>query len=187
MSELMHRRNGSVAGYIFCIVLGIVICIWPGTILLALCRIAGLAILLFGIYRLIICAKYGNRMPGAGLLLLGIVLCALGIWILCAPGTFLKLIPVVIGLVLIYHGVKECYTCIQIRRNQDHRWWIGLLLGILAIVFGIFLIRGAFLALEIGMIILGIALIYTGLTGIWAVHHVGGGRQKIIDTDYREE
>ena len=184
MSGSSNGRKVSAAGYILCIVLGIVICIWPGTILLTLCRVAGLAILIFGIYRLIICLK-GDHNQG-GFLLLGIVLCALGIWILSSPGSFLKLIPIVIGLVLIYHGVKECYTCIQIKRRHDSKWWVGLVVGILAIVFGIFLIRGAFLALEIGMIILGIALIYMGVSGLW-VSHRAGGRDRVIDVDYRED
>ena len=187
MSEMDYRRNGSVVGYVLCIVLGIVICIWPGTILIALCRIAGLAILIFGIFKLIGCLRANHSISNGGPLFLGIVLCALGIWILSAPGTFLKLIPIVVGLVLIYHGVKECYACVKMRRGNDNRWWIGLLLGILAIIFGVFLIRGAFLALEIGMIILGIALIYTGVTGIWTGRHSGPDNRRIIDTDYREE
>lgn len=185
MSDLWKGRNGSVVGYILCIVLGIVICIWPGTILLTLCRIAGLIILIFGIYRLLTCLT--GRFAQGGPLVLGFVLCALGVWILSAPGSFLKLIPIVIGLVLIYHGVKECYLCAQVKRRQDRRWWIGLILGILSILFGIFLIRGAFLALEIGMIFLGIALIYVGVTGIWDNHRGGGRKQKVIDVEYTEE
>ena len=184
MSGSFSRRNGSVAGYILCIVLGIVICIWPGSILLALCRIAGLAILLFGIYRVIICLKGAL---GGALVFLGIILCALGIWIISSPGSFLKLIPIVVGLVLICYGVRDCYSCIQIKRHNDPRWWVGVVLGILAIVFGIFLIRGAFLALEIGMIILGIALIYTGITGLWVSHRAGGSGKRIIDVDYKED
>lgn len=189
MTGNLGRQNGSLAGYILCIVLGIVICIWPGTILLALCRIAGLAILIFGIYKLISCFRGNHHINYGWPLFLGVILCGLGIWILAAPGTFLKLIPIVIGLVLIYHGVKEIYTCVRIKRNHHPRWWGGLIIGILAIVFGVFLIRGAFLALEIGMIILGLALIYTGVTGIWSSHRGGGGsgRDRIIDVDYREE
>lgn len=186
MSGSFNRYSGSAAGYILCIVLGIVICIWPGTILLTLCRIAGLAILLFGIYKVIISIKRNYVVDNGGALFLGIVLCALGIWILSAPGTFLKLIPIVIGLVLIYHGVKDIYTCVQFRRSHNPRWWGSLIIGILALVFGVLLIRGAFLALEIGMIIFGIALIYTGVTGLW-ISHRGGGRDRIIDVDYRED
>lgn len=187
MSGAKGKRNGAVAGYVLCLVLGVVICIWPGTILLALCRIAGLAILILGIFKLLTCLKSSYDINRGGPLFLGIILCVLGIWILSAPGTFLKLIPIVIGLVLIYHGVKECYTCIKEKQSRDKSWWINLILGIVAVVFGFFLIRGAFLALEIGMVLLGIALIYTGVTGLWTIHRFGDGQQKVIDTDYREE
>ena len=189
MSGFMNKnQDGSVIGYILCIVFGIVICIWPGAVLLTFCRIAGLLILLFGIFRLITCAASPYLLHQGYPLAIGVVLCLLGVWILCAPGTFLKLIPMVIGVVLIFNGVKNIYLSVKFKRGSDSWWGISLILGILAVIFGIVLIRCAFLALEIGMIILGIALIYTGVSGLFLNHHTGGGtRDKIIDVDYREE
>lgn len=188
MSGFNHKNEtGSVMGYILCIVFGIVICLWPGTILLAVCRIAGLLILLLGIFRLLGCIRSPYAAHRGYPVAMGVILCVVGVWILCAPGTFLKLIPMVIGVVLIFHGVKNICFSVNIRRGSDSWWGVSLVLGILAVIFGIVLIRCAFLALEIGMIILGIALIYTGVSGLVMDHHAGGGKKgKIIDVDYKE-
>ena len=43
--------------YVLCIVIGIVICICPGSTLLVICRIGGFLLLLFGGWRLILCVK----------------------------------------------------------------------------------------------------------------------------------
>lgn len=188
MSDFMNKiRSGSAIGYVLCIVFGIIICIWPGTILLTICRIAGLLILLLGIFRLIVCIKDMHVLNKGYPMFIGIVLCVIGIWILSAPGTFLKLIPIVIGVVLIYHGVKNIFIAIQLKQGNNSQWWIGLIIAVLAVIFGLVLIRCAFLALEIGMIIIGIALIYTGISGIWVSRHESGTRDRVIDVDYRED
>lgn len=197
MSTMTNRDNNSnIIGYILCIVLGIVICIWPGAILLTLCRIAGCLILLFGIFRLIACMKDPYMAHRGFPMFIGVVLCVVGIWILSAPGTFLKLIPVVIGILLIYQGVRNIYISIAIKKAVDSRWWATLLIGILSVIFGLVLIKCAFAALKIGMIILGIALIYVGVTGLWTGRGPGGSggfggsggkrRNRVIDADYRE-
>lgn len=188
MSDFFGKmRKSAVIGYIFCIVFGIVICIWPGSVLLAICRIAGLLLLLLGIFRLLVCVKDQHALNKGYPLFVGLLLCVLGIWILSAPGTFLKLIPIVIGVLLIYHGVKNIYTSIQEKQSKDSRWWVSMIIAVLSVVFGIVLMRCAFLALEIGMIFIGIALVYTGVSGLWASHHEKNHRNRIIDVEYREE
>lgn len=188
MSDFFNKiRSGAVIGYILCIVFGIVICIWPGTVLLTICRIAGLLLLLLGIFRLVVCIKDQDALSRGYPMFVGIILCVLGIWVLSAPGTFLKLIPIVVGVLLIYHGVKNIYTSIQEKKSKDSHWWVGLIIAVLSVIFGIILMRCAFLALEIGMIFIGIALIYTGISGLWSSRHEKNHRDRIIDVEYREE
>lgn len=182
----MKDHNVTMIGYILCIIFGVIICIWPGEVLLTLCRIAGLLVLLLGIFRLVVCIKNSHALNKGYPMFIGIILCIIGIWILSAPGTFLKLIPIVIGVVLIYQGVKNIYYGIQNKKSQDSRWWVDLVIAVLSVIFGLVLIRCAFLALEIGMIFIGIALIYAGVSGIWVSHHSNGPKDRIIDVDYRE-
>ena len=54
MSELFQKiKKESMITSIICIVFGVMFCIWPGTILVTLCRIAGFVLLVAGIVLLI--------------------------------------------------------------------------------------------------------------------------------------
>lgn len=190
MSEFLKKiRPGSMTGFILCIIFGVIICIWPGTVLITICRVAGAVILACGIYNLIMGAKNQNVAVRSFQVIAGIVLCVIGLWILAAPATFLKLIPVVIGLILIYHGIKDIYVSVLIKQGQDKKWWIGLLTAIVTVILGFVLIRCAFRALEIGMVFLGVVLIYDGVSGLWLTRRTGKGGKSgpdVVDVDYEE-
>ena len=54
MSDLFQKiKKESMITSIICIVFGVMFCIWPGTILVTLCRIAGLVMLAAGIVLLV--------------------------------------------------------------------------------------------------------------------------------------
>ena len=54
MSDLFQKiKKESMITSIICIVFGVMFCIWPGTILVTLCRIAGLVLLAAGIVLLV--------------------------------------------------------------------------------------------------------------------------------------
>lgn len=58
MSDFVRKIKGcSVIVCILCIAFGVLICIWPEPILLAICRMAGVLIIVSGIIRLIVCIR----------------------------------------------------------------------------------------------------------------------------------
>ena len=96
---------------IICIVFGVMFCIWPGTILVTLCRIAGFVLLVAGVVLLIQGIRI-QEMLGRSVRLLPAVVCVvIGIWILARPGVFVSLIPILIGVMLAYHGFKDLVFC----------------------------------------------------------------------------
>lgn len=95
MSELFQKiKKESMITSIICIVFGVMFCIWPGTILVTLCRIAGFVLLAAGIVLLIQGIRI-QEMLGRSVWLLPAVVCVvIGIWILARPGVFVSLIPI---------------------------------------------------------------------------------------------
>lgn len=82
MSEFFNKmKKGSVLGFVLCILFGVIICIWPGTVLSLICRVAGGVILAFGIYSLVLCSKKEDTAVQTFQLVAGIVMCVLGVWI----------------------------------------------------------------------------------------------------------
>lgn len=193
MREFFEKmKKGSVLGFVLCIVFGVIICIWPGAVLSLICRLAGAVILAFGIYSLVLCSKKEDTAVQTFQLVAGIVMCVLGVWILFAPGTFLRLIPVVIGIILIYHGIKHIMITSQANREVSSSWNAGFVLAVIALVLGIMMIFGASFFLRLGMIFVGVVLIYDGIVGLYMTYHMNGvfkNKKKeddIIDVDYKE-
>ena len=108
MSDLFQKiKKESMITSIICIVFGVMFCIWPGTILVTLCRIAGLVMLAAGIVLLVQGIRI-REMLGRSVRMLPAVVCVvIGIWILARPGVFVSLIPILIGVMLAYHGFKD--------------------------------------------------------------------------------
>ena len=71
-------------------------------------------------------------------------------------------------------------------------WWLALILAILTIGFGILLICRPFAALDTVVMLIGIFLIYDGLSNVWIVsrvsHTVKMARQEAgaVDVEARE-
>lgn len=188
---LKKMRPGSVLGFVLCIIFGAIICIWPGTVLILLCRIAGALILAFGIYSIVLCGQKStvSTVLKSFQMMAGIVMCVLGIWILFIPGFFLHMIPVVIGIVLIYHGIKNIMISSQVYEPNSQKRTAGFILAVITIVLGAVMIVGASFFLRLGMVAAGIFLIYDGIFGLWMIYRGGGpkdGDDDFIDIDYKE-
>ena len=102
-----------------------------------------------------------REMLGRSVRMLPAVVCVvIGIWILARPGVFVSLIPILIGVMLAYHGFKDLVFCLEVKKASSPRWWIGLLVAIATIIIGVILMLHTWLALEIGMMAVGVILIY---------------------------
>lgn len=95
---------------------------------------------------------------------------------------------------LAYHGFKDLVFCLEVKKASSPRWWIGLLVAIATIIIGVILMLHTWLALEIGMMAVGLILIYDGISGLWLNGRAGRAYKSchnpeddIIDVDYKEE
>lgn len=95
-------------------------------------------------------------------MLMGIVLILLGIWICTQPRIVLSIVPVVVGVIVLIHGLMDIQYTLDIKRAGSDKWWIALIAAILTIVVGLLLVLNPFTAYEITMVLLGIAMIYDG-------------------------
>lgn len=93
---------------------------------------------------------------------MGIVLVLLGIWICTQPRIVLSIIPVVVGIIVLIHGLMDIQYTLDIKRTGSTKWWIALIAAILTLIVGLLLVFNPFTAYEITMIMLGIAMLYDG-------------------------
>lgn len=192
MTDLFLKiKKESLWTSVLCIVFGVMFCVWPGEILIVLCRVMGAVLLIAGIV-LVAMAVATHEMLGRSVRLVpGVICLVIGIWILLRPGTFVVLIPILIGILLLYHGVKDLIFCMEVKKGKGAAWWLGVIVAALTIVLGILLIFHSWLAIKVGMIFVGVVLIYDGVSGLWlngkASRAAKRYRDDVIDVDYKEE
>ena len=94
---------------------------------------------------------------------------------------------VIIGVVVLIHGVHNVIQAIDLQKENYDKWWIALLFGILTVIFGGVLVYNPFGAVEMVVRMIGIFLIYDGASDMWIlsrVFKVKRDKEKIIDAEY---
>ncbi len=173
MKETLKRIKADVIlSAILCVALGVILMIWPTQVTKVLCYILAAILCVMGIGHII--SYMRNKLESRLGLATGIALVILGVWILVQPLNFAKIFPVVIGVVLLMHGLEDLRMTIEAKQNGDTAWGILLLITILNFAFGILLIWKAIEMVQIAMVIVGIALIYDGLSDLFVVYRVAG-------------
>ena len=148
-----------------CILLGIVFVIWKNAVLDVMGSIFAIVLIVLGIIYL---SSYFLEVVTNGFsAIMGVVVLAIGIWFLIQPGIVVSIIPILIGVVLIFHGVRGLIETLVAKRYGYSSWGINMVLCILSIVFGIVCVTNAFGIMEKATIVVGIILIYNGVSNIW--------------------
>ncbi len=178
------------ASAVLCMVFGLVLLIWPGTTTRIVCTLLGSVLLIYGAFQVVICLANRERtFLSQGMLVFGIVLAVIGLWILMRPEMIIMAVPVIIGIVVLIHGVHNVVQAIDLQRESYDKWWVALLFGILTVGLGGMLVCNPFGAVEMAVRIIGISLIYDGASDMWIlsrVFQVKKNKEKIIDADYRD-
>jgi uncharacterized membrane protein HdeD (DUF308 family) len=160
MKELMRRiRADYMLSSLLCIAMGVVFIVNPddvssviGTVCAAVLIIIGLVYL--GSYFLHVVTNGISAAMGAVVLLLGV-------WVLLQPQIVTTLVPIVIGVVLLAHGVRG------FRESLSDAWGIGAVLSVISMVLGVVCIVEAFGIVTFAIKVIGVALIYNGISNIY--------------------
>ena len=145
------------ASALVCVVVGLVLLIWPGTTTQIVCMILGLALLIYGAVQVFLyLASKERNMISQGMMLL---------------------------------GVSQAIT---LKKNQYDGWWIACLMGILTVALGAVLIYNPFSVVNTVVRLIGIFLIYDGLSDMWIISRVfqvkkGNGRVVDVEGNWVEE
>lgn len=172
---------------VICVILGIVLLVWPGQSTQVVCMILGIVLGGFGIIQIILyLATKEKTMVSHSMMMLGIVLAVIGGWIVLKPDTIIKAIPMIVGILIVIHGLHNAVQAIDLKKMQYDNWWVALLLSLLTIALGVVLICNPFTVVDTVVRLIGAFLIYDGLSDMWILSRVfktKKNKEKIIDTD----
>lgn len=182
-------RIAAYVSAILTIALGGVLIAWPLEVTGLICRILGALLAVMGAVYI-----FGYFVEGRGMLSItgGLLFLLLGVWIFITPESIASLVPIVIGVVLLVHSLRDFQMASEAKQNGSERWMLLFLLAILNCVFGVVCICDSFGVISVAVRILGIALVYDGISNMIIVYHtvraVRYAAEKIepIDVDAHE-
>ena len=172
---------------VICVILGIVLLVWPGQSTQVVCMVLGIVLGGFGLIQIILyLATKEKTMISHSMMMLGVVLAVIGGWIVLKPETIIKAIPMIVGILIVIHGLHNAVQAIDLKKMQYDNWWVALLLSLLTVALGVVLICNPFTIVDTVVRIIGAFLVYDGLSDMWILSRVfktKKNREKIIDTD----
>ncbi|MCI5493904.1 MAG: DUF308 domain-containing protein [Lachnospiraceae bacterium] len=175
---------------VVCVVIGIVVMIWPEKTTLLLCRALALVLLVMGAASAF--TYLADREAGRFGLASGIVVFALGALIMIRPSLVARMIPIVVGIIFVMHGMEDMQLAMEGKSYGDKSWWISSLFSSATIVLGILLIWKSF-SVAMGVTwFLGLMLVFDGVSDLIIVakvnHAVKTARMEAeaIDVEFEE-
>lgn len=166
------KLNFILASVLYC-VLGLVLLIWPAASSLALCRILGGALLLYGLFNLV---GFFLRDSGMGAfrleLFLGVVATGVGIFFLVQPRLVLSFLPIVMGVYVVIDSAVALKRTLELYRMEYHRWWLSLVLALVGIVLGLVLVLRPFAVTTAFFRLVGVVFLYLGISDFWSLWRV---------------
>lgn len=191
MKDFLKRVKADVIlSALLCIALGVVIIVWPAETIKIFCWVIALGLGIMGAIYLI--SYFTNKLihPFSGIL--GLIVLLVGVWIFLKPESVVSLIPIVIGVILAIHGIQDLKLAIEAKGNQYDKWWTMMIIALLSLVFGALCIVRAFGVVKLATQLIGVALIYDGISDLWIVNRITRAAKaakqesEALDVEYRE-
>ncbi|MCI8890617.1 MAG: DUF308 domain-containing protein [Eubacterium sp.] len=169
MKELFKKlRIAAYVSAILTIALGGILIAWPMEVTGLICRVLGALLVVMGAVYI-----FGYIMEGRGILTVagGLLFLLLGVWIFITPGSIATLVPIVIGVVLLVHSLRDFQMAADAKQHGSSRFMMLFLLALLNCVFGVICICDSFGVLSVAVRMLGIALVYDGISNMIIIFH----------------
>jgi uncharacterized membrane protein HdeD (DUF308 family) len=185
-----HLKMDYLLSSLMCIILGIIFIVYKGGVV----NVLGMAIA-------ILLIVFGGIMAGSFLLNLatngfamfaGMLILAAGVWFLLMPSVVVSVIPVVIGILLLSHGIRAIKESVSAHKYGYSSMGLSIVLGIVSIVCGVICIFDAFGVMENAIMLVGIILVFNGLSNIWVSMRVSHAEREYsrlndpLDVEFRD-
>ena len=198
MSDLLKRMktNALLSAALYAL-LGLVLLLWPELSTSVLCFALGLILLLCGLGDVIEFLRHRDGSLYAALHLgVGVILAAVGLWLMSQPTLVTVVIPRIVGVLICFHGFSDVSDAMTIRKNGSSRWTAAGLLGLVTLVLGVVLVICPFKAFTTVVRLLGAFLLYDGISDLWITGQVSkavrqaekgsNAKRDAVDVEYRD-
>lgn len=184
MKSILHeQRRSSIAAAAVTVLLGVLLVAWPDRSIRFLCALLGAASCLTGgIYLLGWLRRRKEGYP-VFFLLPGIILFALGLWLMTAPVSVVMLIQYIFGAILLFHGIVDLQSALSLLGKGLNHWWMDVLLSLLTAGLGVLVLLNPFGTFAALMTLIGAALVFDGLSDLYLIFRLNRAFRQAEDGD----
>jgi uncharacterized membrane protein HdeD (DUF308 family) len=150
---------------LFSIVLGVLLLIMQGGVLATIVKMAALLCIIAGAVGIVFFLIKKNRSTTS--LACSVIVLAIGILFFVRPDIIVNIFPIILGVYLVVEGLTNVLAALQHKKSNS--FLVGLILGVLTLLVGLFLIFRAGTVMNIVAIVAGISLIVNGLTDLFTL------------------
>ena len=147
------------------IILGFILLLWPGATLEICCRIIGAVLLLIGVVKILQFAliKDGENHTFVSLAI-GIVLAALGLWLLIYPSFFIGLFPFLAAVIIAAGAILSLIKTLKHKDGGSTQRIVSIILSIITLILAVIVILHPTVIASIILQFIGVSLIVEGIT-----------------------
>ena len=165
---------------LLCIAIGVVVMIWPTETTRILCWILAAVLMIMGLGRIFMffIDRARNIHSRIGLSA-GIGFVVLGMSITLKPLSFAKIFPIIIGVLLIMHGLEDLKFALEAKGYKDGIWPGILVIALANVIIGALLVWKSLEAVEIAVMLIGSALVFDGITDLFIVFRINRAIKRV--------
>ncbi len=156
-------RNSLVLLALLYIVLGVVLILFPATSLNLACLLIGAVTLLYGVVRIFGYTRAGEGEASRLELAFGIVLAALGVFLLVCPQLLVSRIPIALGAYLLVDSFSAIKRSLEWKALGFSRWWVSFLVSLVLALFGLVMILRPFTLVANLVVFIGVGFLFDGV------------------------
>jgi uncharacterized membrane protein HdeD (DUF308 family) len=177
--KVKKMKFSSVITALLCMLIGVVMIVYPGKSLNVICQAFGVVLILGGIICIIFFLQDVHAFPNVMMLIGGVVFAAIGIWIFTKPEGIETIIPFIAGIIIVINGIFNCVQTVELGKAKFGRWWVALILSILTVGLGVLLIVNPFGAVNTIARIIGAFMVYDAVSDLWIIIDISRAYKNI--------
>lgn len=159
MFDLLRRiRVNFVLTAVLTLILGVLLILSPGTAMRTVFLLVGWTLVISGVASLLTAIFSKGQPVGQGDLVLGLIQLATGLVVLMRPGFLMSLVGIVVGFVLLIHGIHDIQHARE-SKALGYDWKLSMGVGVAAVVMGVIVMVNPFSTVETLLRIAGVFLL----------------------------
>ncbi len=190
-------KANSLSTSLVCILVGIVLILRPEMTSGILCYVLGGVLIACGVLSIL---DFVTHRDGSLYYILkliaGVILAAVGIWLISNPHVIAVMVPRIIGVFVCIHGLGNLVDAFRVRTGDPDHWLPSLAASLITIALGCVLVFHSFAVFKTAVQVIGFFLLFAGLCGLlvaWqlrrSVKLIEKAEQEaggFIDVDYED-